>query len=215
MQTLGVPDVIDVTEMKETMESGGYAEYATRIRGLIYALWAGHMESGSFYNGMEDLLEFGLRKAWREGMAQVGMTWDDRTPEEQVALAEIVFEQLQHVSGLADYIIAHNKASGNLLRDTDYRSEMWANAYQQAYNKALQMASNDPKLMWILGKTILHCVDCLKYSGKVKRASYWQKINAAPQSPLLACKGINCKCRLEIVTNEPLSRGYLTPPSGA
>ena len=64
------------------------------------------------------------------------------------------------------------------------------------------------------GILVHNCPDCSKYNGKVKRASYWQKIGAHPQSPDLACKGFNCDCKLE-PTNEPLSRGYLTPPSGA
>jgi len=61
------------------------------------------------------------------------------------------------------------------------------------------------------GILVHNCHDCSKYAGKVKRASYWQKIGAHPQSPDLECKGIKCDCRLS-VTTKPLSRGYLTPP---
>ena len=223
MQTLGVPNdvdivgdiVVDITssELQEAMSEGGYMEYAQRIRGLVYGLWAGSLDEMSFIDGMNELIDFGLTKAWRNGMQDAGLNWDDRTPEEQIALAETIFEQMQYVPGFANYIATNNKASGHLLRETDYRSELWANAFQAAYNKAIQMASNDPKNEWILGPAESHCRDCLKYAGKVKRASYWQKIGAVPQSPELACKGINCKCRFEI-TDKPLSRGYLTPPKG-
>jgi hypothetical protein len=218
LQTVGTPNVVEVVgvvneELEEALATGGFMEFARRIRGLVYGLWSGQLDNSGFVNSMQILMETGLRRAWRDGMSEVGLSWDDITTEEQIALNEIIAEQIEYIDNLADFVSKNKKESGGLLRSTDYRTELWANAYQQSYNKALQMANNDPKMEWILGATEKSCGDCLKYAGKVKRASYWHKIGAVPQSPALACKGINCDCELR-PTNKPLSRGYLTPPKG-
>ena len=176
-------------------------------------MWNGALDYNSFVSMMQSTIDIGLRRAWREGMRVVGLDWEDRTMEEEISLSQMIIEQWGYVPGLADWLEKNNKAEGKLFRDTLYREEMWVNAYQQAYNRALQMAQSDPKLEWVLGATEKSCRDCQKYSGKVKRASYWQKVGASPQSPSLECKGINCDCRL-IPTDKALSRGYLTPPSG-
>jgi len=219
MQTLGVPNVTEITggsvqaEMAEAIETGGFMGFRSAVHSAIYGLWNGALSEADFISMFEDTIDIGLRRAWREGMAQVGLDWEDRTMEEEMALSELIIEQWSHVPGVASWLSENSKAEGKLFRETKYREDMWVNAYQQAYNKALQMASNDPKMEWVLGATEQHCSDCSKYAGKVKRASYWQKIGAVPQSPSLSCKGIHCDCRLE-PTSKPLSRGYLTPPKG-
>ncbi len=219
LQTIGTPNVVEIVgtineELEEALATGGFMEFARRIRGLVYGLWSGQLDSPGFVNSMQILMETGLRRAWRDGMSEAGLAWEDITTAEQVELNNIIAEQIEHIDNLADFVSERDKESGSLLRATDYRTELWANAYQQSYNKAIQMASNDPKEEWILGSTEKSCVDCLKYAGKVKRASYWRKIGAVPQSKDLACKGYNCDCELSITT-KPLSRGYLTPPGGA
>ena len=226
MQTLGIPNVAELTdvelpkeeqtteEIAEAIETGGFMGFQHAIHSTIYGMWRGAFDYGSFVPTMRETIEIGLRRAWREGMRVVGLTWGDRTMEEEIALWNLILDQWDYVPGLADWLNKNKKSEGKLLRDTHYRGEMWVNAYQQAYNLALQMAHNDPKLEWVLATgDIEHCSDCLKYSGKVKRASYWQKIGASPQSPALECKGLNCDCKL-IPTDKPLSRGYLTPPTG-
>lgn len=73
------------------------------------------------------------------------------------------------------------------------------------------LAVSDKEEFVANGILVHNCNTCKRYNGKVKRASYWEKIGARPQSPDLECKGINCDCKLE-PTTEKLSRGYLTPP---
>jgi len=215
LQTLGSPNVTDIVgvEMSETIESGGLINFQRTIHSAFYGLWSGAINKPDFITMMESIIDTSLRRAWREGMSEAGLNWEDRSQEEELALSQMIVEQWGYVPGVADYILENSKEAGGLLRNLSYRESLWGNRYQEAYNKALQMARNDPKMEWILGLTESHCQDCLKYSGKVKRASYWRKIQAAPQSPLLECKGINCDCHFE-VTDKPLSRGYLTPPSG-
>jgi len=211
LQTLGAPSVADIVEAEMTETKDGYA---SAIHSAFYGLWCGALDREGFITMMRDIIDISMRRGWRAGMQEAGLQWEDRTQDEENTLSAMVLAEWQHVPGVADWILERDKNAGGLLRDLAYRESLWANGYQQAYHKALQMARNDPKMKWILGATEQHCHDCLKYAGKVKRASYWRQIGAYPQAPTLECKGIACDCRFEI-TDDPLSRGYLTPPSGA
>lgn len=226
LQTLGIPDIDDVLGSgitqkgvdreepeeepeEEMMES--IADYASRMNGIVAGYWSGSINENEFWMGMLTLLEVGLKAAWIEGMESVGIPESEMSAEERIAMMTLVSNQWQYIQGFADFIRLNSKANGGKLGALQPRIRMWVNRYNEAKNQALQLAQNDPPLKWILGNTEENCKSCLRYNGKVKRASYWEKIGARPQSPDLECKGINCDCKLE-PTTEKLSRGYLTPP---
>ena len=237
LQTLGVPDIDTILipngnvgkitkreekpkerpdeepeEMPEEMAES-IDTYGNRIRSYTASLWRGDINESEFASAMITLVEVGMRNAWLEGMAEAGIMEGEMSQDEIIALAQLISFQWNYIDGYANYIVENSRANGIKLNTLEPRMQMWINRYNEAKNQALQMAETDPKLEWVLGPTE-HCQDCKKYSGKVKRASYWEKIQARPQSPTLACKGINCQCEL-VSTDKPLSKGHLTPPSGA
>jgi hypothetical protein len=72
------------------------------------------------------------------------------------------------------------------------------------------MACEDQKLQWVMGPTKEHCNSCLRLSNKIKRASYWRRVNVYPQSPPnpnLECNGFGL-CQL-LPTDERCSPGPL------
>lgn len=205
------PEILPGEEPEEMQEDIAY--YGSRIRGLSAAFWRNAIDEATFVYGMILLIESGMKAAWLEGMNEVGIPEADMNPEEVMAMHQLISTQWNYIDGFAAYIRDNSRENGALLSSLEPRINMWINRYNEAKNQAMQMASNDPKLEWVLGPTE-HCKDCAKYADKVKRASYWEKIGARPQSRDLACKGINCLCAL-VPTDKPLSRGYLSPPSGA
>jgi len=204
------PDVLPGEEpTTEMMEDIGH--YQSRVSAMIAALWRGSIDENTFAMGMITLIEQGMRAAWKEGMLEAGITEGEMSTPEIIALSELISFQWSYIDGLTSYIVANSREKGVKLYTLQPRIDMWVNRYNEARNQALTMASNDPKLEWVLGATGEHCRTCKRYNGKVKRASYWEQIGARPQSPNLECSGINCKCEL-VPTDKPLSRGYLTPP---
>jgi hypothetical protein len=78
-------------------------------------------------------------------------------------------------------------------------------------DKAKVMACADTKLEWVQGPSEEGCGSCSRLNGKVKRASYWNRVNVLPRvhgAPYLACNGFRCQCELK-ETNKPLSKGPL------
>lgn len=162
---------------------------------------------------MTTTLTYGLQGAWYAGIKEMGFTPDEMTEEEVNAMWSFINTQKSFIGDLLRYITSHDKSSGTPFSVIRSRIDAWIQRWKDAYNRAALLVKGDPKLKWVFGKTEKHCVDCLKYAGKVKRQSYWLKIGAQPQSSALACGGWRCDCSL-VPTTEKLSRGRIYPPVG-
>lgn len=196
-------------EMQET----GQTIYAGGIRANFRALWSGEVSAGDFITMMMLMIERGLRAAWVEGMESAGVAEDEISPQEWGKLQERINQEYDHLAEVAIWISDHNRARGGLLRDIMPRTDLWINRYGDIVNYARQTAATDPKLMWVLGGTVDHCVDCAGYAGKVHRANIWERVGARPQSHALACGGWKCECRFQ-PTGERADPGLPGRPTG-
>lgn len=182
--------------------------YRSEIRGVTRGLWTGAYSYEQAFNLMMFNIRAGLTSAWHNGMKEVGLTPADMSPEERIQLEQVIYSEFSHIDGFLTAIEQGSKANGGKLGPLMARADMWINRYRDVMNQAKQMAQNDPPLMWILGPTEAHCIDCSRLNGKVKRASTWRRAGIRPQDPGLSCRGFNCLCILQ-PTDKPLSRGPL------
>ncbi len=189
-----------------------FNDYGRTLRNTTYRYWNGDIDDDEFMRDMQAEISVGFQKSWKSALVDAGLDPEAMTLEEETKMYENIYAQFAFIAGLLLYI-KKKKEEGAQLAIIYQRIELWKNDYRKIYHVALAQAANDPKLEWQLGATEQHCSDCLKYNGKVKRASYWQSINALPQNRNLSCKGYRCDCRL-VVTDKPITAGYLTPPSG-
>ena len=191
--------------------SAGAANYRNGIRAAVRGLWLGAFDFYQFYDALDVTIRNGLTTAWYEGAAECGILPADLSPTERAAIAQAIAGELGHIDSFATEIEAGSKANGGKVGPLLARAEMWILRYQDVVNRAKVMACADQKLEWVLGLTKEHCSTCLKLTGKVKRASYWQQVGVRPQSPpnpLLECGGWACLCNL-IITDAPMSKGPL------
>lgn len=183
------------------------ASYGASIRAAVRGLWNGAIDEFGFVDTMISATFRGLEQAWTEGAKECGVSADERSPEEETALAAIISRNTGAVRSFATSIAARSKAEGKPLGPHLSRAGMWVNRYNEARNQARAMACADQKYQWQLGLTD-HCSSCLKLSGKVKRASAWDKFDIRPQSTRLECKGYRCQCQF-VKTDAPISRGRM------
>lgn len=155
---------------------------------------------------MMTAVERNLSRAWFDGMRACGILPQEISDAEERARTSLILISLDSIDGLANDIMSA-RASGIPVTSFYPRVEVWANRWSEAYNMAQSMACGNRKLRWELGPTE-HCTDCLKLSGKVKRAEVWQASGVLPQSRVLECGGWNCQCSL-VPTNEPMTPGNL------
>lgn len=194
--------------------SAGSANYRNGIRGTIRALWGGVWSYDQFYDGLSTAIDMGITTAWYEGAAECGIVPADLTPEEKAAMRQAIFHETNYITRLAADIEAGSKANGGKLAPLMARAETWINRYRDVVTRAQMMACEDQKLRWVLHGahfTKDPCNSCVKLNGKVKRASYWQRVGVQPQNPpnlSLECGGWLCGCAFE-VTDEPVSKGPL------
>lgn len=151
-------------------------------------------------------IERGLRDAWAQGAKDAGIQPDELTVAEEFERESFINSQFFYILGFMDFVSANSKANGGKLRMAYNRAEMWINRWNEARAAAMAMASNDPKLMWVLGPTETHCRSCQGFDGKVYRASVWRANGAQPQARNLDCHGYHCLCGFQ-VTSQRITPG--------
>lgn len=153
---------------------------------------------------MEGIINQGIRAAWRNGLEKAGILENEMTADEIAARNDFIHNQYVYLDGLADAIAAGKRGQGK-LGNFLARSDLWINAFNAAVNQAFVAAAGNKKLEWVYGDTE-HCEDCLKYNGRVYRASTWDKYDIRPQSHSLACRGFRCHCAF-VETDSPVTKG--------
>jgi len=185
--------------------------YQRNLRSAVRGLWSGVLDFDQFFSAMSSAIMRGLTIAWREGALECGIKPDELSPEETEALEERIIKERSYIAAFGDVIETNGKANGGQLTPLFGRLNTWTNRYLDVTNQAKVAACVDQKLMWQLGHAERHCSTCPRLHGKVKRDSYWKKLELRPQNPpnsKLQCGGWQCKCSL-IPTTEPISKGPL------
>lgn len=166
--------------------------YKIAIRAAVRELFNKKTTIFYFSTSMSSLIAKELRQAWYDGANKCGILPTELSQEELFVLSNEIRTQIQYIVGFG-VDIAVAKKLPPLLK----RADMWANRYSAVIGVAQSYACKDAKLRWISGDSEKKCPDCNKLSGRIYRASVWQKYGIAPGSKLLACKGFRCSCGFE------------------
>lgn len=179
-----------------TADSQGAAEYGRQLRAVARALWLGALSVEQFYSSMLSVIDAGLTRAMREGLAECGFEPDEAGEAETRLLFAEISQNLDSAWDLGEYIASNAKAEGGKWGAVTSRLEMWQNRYPKLRVEIAAQACADRKMEWALGATEEHCASCFNFAGRVYRYSVWAKNGALPQSQKLCCKGYRCDCRL-------------------
>lgn len=187
-----------------------YAFFQRVLSRDVRALYADKITRAEFVDGLADLLEQQMRRAWNEGMRANGRDpARDMTDEWESIFQELVVEQFAFVEQFADAIVNGRLAELGVDQFVA-RADLWANNYTSTVNTAtLVTGFADAGYAWRLGRTEEHCETCAALNGIVATAEQWLEQAQAgiePQGDALICGGWRCDCRIEI-TDEPLTPG--------
>ena len=194
---------------KESFFLKSLNSYRKEIRANIRGYFNGKFGYFDFVDNMNSAINRRLTQAWIEGAKECGIAFDELTTDERNTLQDRINSELAYIPGLANDIDEAVEVGGKITPLLK-RADLWANRYEEVKNQAKVMVCKNAKLEWVLGEAE-HCTSCLKLSGKVKRASYWNDKGVIPRvagASYLECKGYNCKCELK-QTGKPLSKGPL------
>ena len=195
------------------LASSHEGDFQSAIQSAVRALWSGEWAINDFLDQMTDAIDRYYEFAWQEGAAEVDVSPEERTDQEQIALYRQMSEALPHVNAFALAIIDKSKENGGALGPLMGRAELWVKRYNEVRNLAMRMARSDAKLEWVIGPTEQHCPDCSKYNGRVYRASVWGDIR--PQHRGLACHGYQCQCEFMPNPGYPATPGRPPRMTGA
>ena len=182
-------------------------DYISSLSFVAEQFWSKAIDFQQFYEFMIILIRNGFAQAWHEGLAQLDILPAEMSPAERVALEEAILKEVTHVGNLADLILNQQDKEWGPVKD---RLNLWTHRYSDIRTRAILEASGDPKLKWVADMSRENCASCLKLHGKVKRKSYWLRVQVHPQSPknvMLECQGFGY-CQL-LPTEERCSPGPL------
>ncbi len=183
--------------------------YRAQLRAAVRGLWSGVIDASQFSEVFYSAIRRYLTQAWRAGAAKCGIAPADLTPEESVALENVIGTEFGYVADFTNDILARDKASGTKIASHLFRADQWAERWPEVLSQAEVMACKDAKMIWRLGASKVHCDDCLRLNGKVKRASTWAVAGLHPKAYKLQCgPGRHCRCSLTR-TSLPLTPGPL------
>lgn len=174
----------------------------------LQLLWEGKNSAWQFKGAMEQAIRNQFPEAWSSGAKMCGIRSDELTDEEDAELNSQIQVNIDSLGNLADYTVAHNRASGDSFTLIQSQAEVWLNSYDRVSEIAKSYACSNQKMIWILGSTEEHCKDCRKFAGRVYRMSTWNKIGIQPKSLSLECGGFRCDCKW-VPTSKAISRGRL------
>ena len=69
------------------------ASYARNLRGAVRGLWNGTFDTSAFIVQVGQALERAFEQAWTEGARSQGVEPDERSPEEEAKLTEMISTQ--------------------------------------------------------------------------------------------------------------------------
>lgn len=187
--------------------------YRRKLRKAARAFWAEAIDYWDFQIAMQFAIQDELFKGWMSGARECGISqYNEILPDEDRIFQDFKQNQLAFMPRFALFMI-QTKESGGKIGTVYRRLELWANRYNEIRNLARQIVCKDKKMAWVLGPTEQHCPDCSRYSGRVYRASIWQRNGIKPQDNDLSCCGYNCLCQLK-PTDRPVTPGKPPAKSG-
>lgn len=188
--------------------------YRKSLRDSVRAYRTQSIDYDQFWEAMTATIRRRLPQAWYEGAKSCGVAPADLSPEERMALQNAIVNEMSFVTKLAHAVDVDRESHPERKTPTKSlfgRLDMWAQRYTDLQSRARVMACGDQKLQWVRGATKEPCRSCIRLGGKIKRASYWRRVNVYPQRPInhsLECEGFNCLCQL-LPTDERCSPGPL------
>ena len=110
----------------------------------VRELYDGAISTYEFESLMIDIISNQLRRAWNEGMRELGLNpEEDQTMEGEMFLQNLMAEELVHVGPLAVDIRAEVSLTNPDITQFRNRVQMWANRYNDTVNQAIAFYSNN------------------------------------------------------------------------
>lgn len=194
--------------------ANGATIYRKSLRDAVRGYRTQSIDYDQFWQSMVAAIQRRLPQAWYEGAKECGVLPADLSPQERMALQNAITNEMTFVTKLAQAVDEDREKYPDRKTPSKglfSRLDMWAQRYTDLQSRARLMACEDQKLKWTLGVGVAeHCPSCLKVANKVKRASYWKRVNVYPQrppNPNLECSGFG-QCEL-LPTDERCSPGPL------
>lgn len=167
--------------------------FIAEMRNIIAQGQASEVSRQKFGGQVRSIVRrYGLR-AMRDGMRTVGYNPESFSMEELAKFRAYQEEQSGYISKFASEVFKVGISEAEVA----IRADMWANVtLEKARELGILLGKPNQMMMWVLGNTGEHCVDCVRLNGQVHTMKEWLDSGYTPTSGLTECHSYNCLCEL-------------------
>lgn len=167
--------------------------FIAEMRNIIAQGQASEVSRQKFGGQVRSIVRrYGLR-AMRDGMRTVGYNPESFSMEELGKFRAYQEEQSGYISKFASEVFKVGISEAEVA----IRADMWANVtLEKARELGILLGKPNQMMMWVLGNTGEHCVDCVRLNGQVHTMKEWLDSGYTPTSGLTECHSYNCLCEL-------------------
>lgn len=167
--------------------------FIAEMRNIIAQGQASEVSRQKFGGQVRSIVRRYALRAMRDGMREVGYNPESFSMEELAAFRQYQEEQSKYISDFGAEIFKQ----GITESEVAMRADMWANVtLEKARELGIALGKPDQHMMWVLGDTGEHCMDCVRLNGQVHTMKEWQESGYTPTSGKTECHSYNCLCEL-------------------
>lgn len=152
---------------------------------------------------MRSILKRYGEQAYRDGMAEGGVTVETLDDEDSAEVANVFIDQSQYIAGLADDVFVKKSVTPS---NAQARASLWGKSLQPFNDAGMMSADRNGMYMWVRNNLKDSCPDCIRLENQVHRMKTWKARNWLPRSSRLKCWGANCGCKLVRTTEKARGR---------
>lgn len=195
----------DIMDLVKTI-----SQYRRALRRAVLLFWRGDEDTFQFIDRMIYATDEQFRRAWREGMREIGLDPANMRPEWGAVLEGRIAGEQNYVLSFAE-AIRKARDTGAPIDPLYTRVELWVNKYNEVKELAKVTCGKEKRYRFNLGGAVDHCDTCAWLDGVVAFGDVWAGSGVMPQSRSLICGGYNCQCGLT-ETQDPITKKQ---PEGA
>ncbi len=183
-------------------------DFEAEFEDVLAAARGGQIDRRAWANRTRTLLRRYGEKAYRDGLKDGGVVYDDTEPldpDDRADLNGLLGTQSQYVTELGRVVFRTERGVSD--GQAAVKPALWFNkSVLPFYQAGLVSADKNGLYSWSYNPLKQNCQTCLEAAKQVHRLKVWHTFDLVPNSSRLICKGFFCGCQLHKAEGRSIGR---------
>lgn len=183
-------------------------DFEAEFEDVLAAARGGQIDRRAWANRTRTLLRRYGEKAYRDGLKDGGVVYEDTEPldpDDRADLNGLLGTQSQYVTELGRVVFRTERGVSD--GQAAIKPAMWFNkSVLPLYQAGLVVADKNGLYSWSYNPLKQNCPSCLEAAKQIHRLKVWHTFDLVPNSSRLICKGFFCGCQLHKTEGRSIGR---------